>query len=159
MDLRLVPFAREHGATIVGWVTTADDAMRWASIAESPEHDVFERWHAEAGVRPFALLEAGRLTGYGEVWLDPDEAEAELARLLVAPEARGGGVGRRLVGLLVAEARRAGFERIWLRVVPSNEPALACYRAAGFEPVSRTLEARFNAGQPRRYVWMSSRHA
>jgi ribosomal protein S18 acetylase RimI-like enzyme len=67
---------------------------------------------------------------------------------------RGRGLGRTLIAMLAAEARRMGFVDIWVRVVPSNAAALACYRAAGFERTDGTEEAMFNAGQPRVYVWM-----
>ncbi len=39
----------------------------------------------------------GRLVGYGELWLDAEENEVKLARLIVAPELRGRGLGQRLV--------------------------------------------------------------
>ena len=95
-----------------------------------------------------------RPIAYGEVWTDSDENEAELARIIVAPEARGRGVGRRLVTLLVAEAERLGFDEIWLRVVPANAPAIASYTNAGFRRAEPDEEERFNRGQPREYVWM-----
>lgn len=90
-----------------------------------------------------------------EVWEDQTEGEAELAKILVAPDVRGRGVGRRFVGLLVQRARERGFDEIWLRVLPSNAPALACYVHAGFVRARPEEEARFNEGQPRAYVSMS----
>jgi ribosomal protein S18 acetylase RimI-like enzyme len=80
---------------------------------------VFERWHAEPGVRPYLLEVAGALVGYGEVWEDLDEDEAELARPIVDPALRGHGLGRSLATLLLAEARRLGWEDVWLRA-PDN---------------------------------------
>jgi [ribosomal protein S18]-alanine N-acetyltransferase len=49
-----------------------------------------------------------RPAGYGDVWADPVEHEAELARIVVDPARRGAGLGRRLVSLLADEARRVG---------------------------------------------------
>ena len=88
------------------------------------------------------------IVGYGEVWHDPAAGEAELARILVAPDRRGRGVGRRLVALLADRARAAGFDAIWLRVVADNRAAIACYRAAGFVRASAAEESAFNEGQP-----------
>jgi ribosomal protein S18 acetylase RimI-like enzyme len=91
---------------------------------------------------------------YGEVWHDGVAGEAELARILVAPEERGRGVGRALTRLLAAEARAAGFDEVWLRVVPDNEQAIAAYRAAGFVRTSEEEERVFNEDQRLAYVWM-----
>jgi ribosomal protein S18 acetylase RimI-like enzyme len=75
-------------------------------------------------------------------------------RVLIRPDLRGRGLGRRLVGMLVARAAGAGFDQVWLRVGAENVAAIACYIRAGFARTTPEFEARFNAGQPRPYVWM-----
>ena len=70
---------------------------------------------------------------------------------IVAPAARGRGVGRTLIAALVANA---GYENIFLRVRPDNTVALATYRGAGFEDVAPHLQAEWNAPQPRPYAWL-----
>jgi ribosomal protein S18 acetylase RimI-like enzyme len=157
--VKLVSFEPEHASVVAGWVRTPEEAARWASLRALPDAGAFERWHAEPGVRPFVLVEAGRPAGYGEVWEDPGEGEAELARIVVDPRARGRGVGRTLVRLLAREARRAGVAEVWLRVAPDNLPAIACYRAAGFSRADPDEEASFNERQPVGYVWMRQRLA
>ena len=115
---------------------------------------MFARWHGEAGVRPYLLDSRGTVVGYGEIWEDPVEGEAELARILIDPAARGRGLGRAFVTLLAAEARRLGWESVWLRVMPDNEAALRSYAGAGFLRASLEEETAFNEGQPEAYVWM-----
>lgn len=56
---------------------------------------------------------------------------------------------------LVDEARARGFPDVWLRVVPSNEAAIACYRRAGFLRATAEQERAFNERQPHAYVWMA----
>ena len=56
----------------------------------------------------------------------------QLRWLLVAPAARGRGLGRRLVGEVVAFARSAGYRSVFLDTVRELEAAAALYRAAGF---------------------------
>jgi ribosomal protein S18 acetylase RimI-like enzyme len=105
-------------------------------------------------VRPYVLREGGVLLGYGELWVDDDEREVELARIIVRPERRGHGVGRLLVSRLLEKAVQTGHPAALVRVVPENGAALACYRAAGFAPVSGGERRRFNEEQPLEYVWL-----
>jgi ribosomal protein S18 acetylase RimI-like enzyme len=140
---------------VLGWVADREEADRWASAgSRALEPELLREWHAEPDVHPYVCLDGEELVGYGEVWEDREENEAELARILVDPARRGEGIGRRLTALLCGRAAEAGFDDIWLRVVPANEPALAAYRAAGFVRASAEEEAAFNAGQPCAYVWL-----
>lgn len=154
MEARLVPFDQAQAETILGWVRSPADGEAWASLSEAPGPEVFRRWHADPDVTAFVLERGGTPVAYGEVWRDEAEDEAELARIVVDPAARGRGVGRRFVGMLAAEARRSGLSEVVLRVHPTNAAALACYAAAGFERYGPEEQAAFNRGQPREYVWM-----
>jgi L-amino acid N-acyltransferase YncA len=51
--------------------------------------------------------------------------------------ARGKGVGRELLGRLVAEAPSHGIWTIQTSIIAANEPSLALHRAAGFRSVGR----------------------
>ena len=103
---------------------------------------------------PFTWLDGGVPIGYGEIWEDREADEAELARLIVEPSARGRGEGRRLTRALADEARRRRFAEVWLRAVPDNVPAIRAYEAAGFVRAAPDEEAGFNAAQPRAYAWL-----
>jgi ribosomal-protein-alanine N-acetyltransferase len=59
--------------------------------------------------------------------------ELQLINIAVHPEHRGAGVGRRLMGFLLQEARRRQAARIFLEVRPSNRPALRLYARTGFK--------------------------
>ena len=151
----LVPFRRDHARTVAGWVRTLDEAAAWATLDRLPDDATFERWHADPDVHPFLFLDgAGAPVAYGEVWEDPDEDEAEIARLIVDPSQRGRGIGRVLARALADEGHRRGFAAVWLRVVPSNAGAIRAYGAAGFVRAPEEQEASFNVGQPVDYVWM-----
>jgi ribosomal protein S18 acetylase RimI-like enzyme len=113
-------------------------------------------WAHEDGVEPFGLYREGRLVGYGELWVDDDEAEVELARLIVDPGERGQGLGRCLVTGL-ADLARSRYPRVFLRVHPDNIAAQRCYAAAGFGPVEPQQAAAWNASQPVDYVWLTAR--
>jgi ribosomal-protein-alanine N-acetyltransferase len=58
--------------------------------------------------------------------------EAELLTIAVAPEARGRGLGHRLMEAFEAEAARRGATRAFLEVAEDNDAALRLYRARGY---------------------------
>ena len=55
-------------------------------------------------------------------------------RVVVDPDFRGRGVGRALARHAVLEALQQGLTKIVVEVVADQEPAIAMFRALGFEP-------------------------
>jgi GNAT superfamily N-acetyltransferase len=89
------------------------------------------------------------------MWVSHRENEIELAHLVVSPDRRNEGVGRRLVAELMTEGARFQSRIAWVRVVPENTAALRCYRAAGFRFAPAEQESELNSLQPRNYRWLS----
>jgi ribosomal protein S18 acetylase RimI-like enzyme len=149
-------FRESDAREVARWPTSLDEVRRWAGSDPGWPVDVsvFGRWHADPDVRPYVKCDDEQPVGYGEVWIDEPEQEVELARIIVSPDHRGQGLGRRLVRLLLDRASLSGLPDAFVRVVPENGPALACYRGAGFSPISELERAEFNRGQPVEYVWM-----
>lgn len=155
MRYRFEAFDESHAETILSWVESPTDREAWASRADLELSPTLVRaWHSDPDVQPHVLFEDGEFRAHGKVWADEAEAEAEPARVVVAPARRGRAVGRGLVRLLAQRALALGFDAIWVRVLPTNRAALACYRAAGFVQAAPAEEAAFNVGQPRQYLWM-----
>lgn len=86
-----------------------------------------------AGVLLVARLN-GRAVGCGAVKLH-HTAPAEIKRMWVSPEARGHGVGRRLLAALEREARAAGATVARLETNGALTEAIALYRRAGYVEV------------------------
>jgi ribosomal protein S18 acetylase RimI-like enzyme len=150
--VELTVFEASHAAAVAGWSRSAEECRRWCSRDEvSPE--VVAGWSAAADVAAYVGIEEGQPVAYGELWLDDDEAEVELARLIVAPARRGRGLGRELVTRLTERALRH-HPAVFVRVHPDNRPALRCYAAAGFLPVPPPQAQEWNRGQPFPYVWL-----
>jgi GNAT superfamily N-acetyltransferase len=64
-----------------------------------------------------------------------DDGAAEVKRMYVVPDARGHGVGMRLLSRLEDEARRLGYARLRLDTAATLEAAQALYRRAGYEEI------------------------
>jgi len=156
---------RRHGpeAVTVARAETLDDLdavrglvrdfFRWAmtQVAEQADADVdaqnpsvFANLDAElAGLPgrfapPSGCLLLARLNGapagcvafYGQ-----DATTMEIKRMFVRPEAWGKGIGGRMLDVLLAEARAAGYVRYLLSTHRKLHPAQALYRRVGFREV------------------------
>lgn len=104
------------------------DAGGWIFIAEDDES-------REPGTRVL-----------GTCALIYEHGTFELAKMAVAPEARGRGVGRALGEAVIARARALGIPRIELLSNTLLGPAIRLYRALGFVevPLPPTEYARAN---------------
>ncbi|MEU1074605.1 MULTISPECIES: GNAT family N-acetyltransferase [unclassified Streptomyces] len=79
-----------------------------------------------------ALGVGGGLAGFIAVSYAPWNRRLVIEDIEVAPEHRGRGVGRALVGLAVGYARERGAGHIWLEVTSVNAPAIHAYQKLGF---------------------------
>jgi ribosomal-protein-alanine N-acetyltransferase len=86
-----------------------------------------------AGYYSLALEVAGAVTGYGIMSIAA--AEAHLLNLCVHPSSQNMGFGRRLLNALLAKARDAAADKVFLEVRPSNLRALRLYYSVGFEQI------------------------
>lgn len=130
------------------WLCDPDDCA-W-TIGHTPfRKEDFASWFDAPDQELWVLDSESGPVGYGEVWVDEESGDVELAHLVVAPEQRGRGLGRTLVDLLCERAGDAGFPFVYMRVTPNNEQALACYGAVGFREMTEIPD-----GWPKEYVWL-----
>jgi putative acetyltransferase len=86
------------------------------------------------------LEEDGRVVG--TVGLFPlRDGVCELRKMYLAREARGRGLGRRLLDHALERARELGFRRVELETSSKLVEAIALYRRYGFEPVDGCHQA------------------
>jgi ribosomal-protein-alanine N-acetyltransferase len=118
--------------------------FRWWHVAAALpiEADLFgpERWSAPmfwnelaSGHHYLAAVDdAGELVGYAGLAVGD---EAWIQNVAVRRDAQRAGVGRELVGALLAEADRRGARKTLLEVAVDNAPAQRLYARFGFEAV------------------------
>jgi ribosomal protein S18 acetylase RimI-like enzyme len=105
---------------------------------DAPVCDVLGRF-AEVGhddTRMWYLLER-RGDPAGCLLMTADRERGELQYLGVAPEYRGMGAGKVLLQYALRVASELGLEVVVAGVDAENDPAIAIYAAAGFEPAAR----------------------
>lgn len=153
--MALHPFTMTHAATVASWPRSAEEAAMWCGTGEFPVSvERVAGWQQEDDVQAYLLIMDDILVGYGELWLDAEENEVELARIIIAPAERGEGLGRLLVHELLSEAEKASYPEIFMRVHPDNSVALRCYQRVGFVQVEAALAKEWNAVQPVEYRWL-----
>jgi len=82
-----------------------------------------------------ALSETDEIIGYTGGWLIPPELQ--MANIVIHPQFRCKGIGRRLLEVLIKDAESEGCHQGTLEVRASNAHAQSLYRAAGFKETSR----------------------
>jgi diamine N-acetyltransferase len=78
----------------------------------------------------------------------------ELSRLYVSSTFQGSGVGARLMEACLTEARRAGYQTMWLGVWKENVRAQAFYQHCNFSVVGEHV---FQLGADRQTDWLMER--
>lgn len=64
-----------------------------------------------------------------------DDTRGEVKRMYVVPEARGRGLGRRLLEELEGEARRLGYASVVLETGDRQQEAVGLYESTGYERI------------------------
>jgi len=141
MSVELRGFDDGYGVQVAGWALDEKEVALLSGRVVYPFPDeLLASWRTvDSDIHPYLLFDGERPVGYGEVWLDDEEDEVELARIIVDPEVRGRGVGGELVRALLGPALNAGYSEVFLRVRPENAAAIRAYHGSGFVDVPAAL--------------------
>ena len=114
-----------------------DLAALHAQAFEAPwDEHAFAELLASPGVYAIGAEDEGLA---GLILMRAIAGEAEVLTLAVAPSHSRRGVGRALLDAALVVAAAAGAERVFLEVAEDNAPAIALYRAAGFDKAGRRV--------------------
>ena len=136
-SLRLREVTRADAEDLYRWRMDERSRPMFRSVEVVPfeVHRAFvERYFTDGNTDHWFVIEAagvpvGTITLYH---LSADGREAEWGRLVVDPQQRGQGYGRRALGLLIAHARAAGVRKLRCEVLEGNDVAANLYTEAGF---------------------------
>ena len=150
--MEIVAFAREHGP-----------AFKSLNEAWISKHFVLEAKDRETlgdpqgtiiakGGRVFMALQDGRAVGCAAL-LKMADGGYEVAKMTVAEELRGSGLGRALMQRCIEAGAADGAPRLYLETNASLRPAIGLYVAMGFVhlPPTETPYARADTFMERRY--------
>jgi ribosomal protein S18 acetylase RimI-like enzyme len=131
----IVPLSADHGGALVRFFADLPAGDRTFIKEEVTDPATVRAWAAgpAGSSRWIAVDDRGAVLGYVAVlpmagWSD----HVGEIRLVVAPAARGTGLGRDLARHALVQAVEAGLTKLVVEVVPDQGPALALFSALGF---------------------------
>ena len=135
-------------ARIIREVMTEYGAIGCNFSISDPEVDaMYEAYPAPASA--FFVIESdGRVLGCGG--MGPLQGGArdvcELRKMYFLPELRGAGMGAKLLAVILAAAREAGYRRCYLETLGSMQEARRLYLKHGFQPIDAPLGSTGHSG-------------
>jgi RimJ/RimL family protein N-acetyltransferase len=163
--LDLLPFTETDIDRLISWVPSPEAHFVWtASGFEYPlDRGTFRKFLAESAQKGDRLIfkaverESGEAVGHIELGaIQPLHRSLRIGRVLIAPEARGRGLGdemmRRALEIAFGELR---MHRVELGVFDVNTRAIACYERVGFRREGVRREAWRALGRTWSEVLMS----
>jgi putative acetyltransferase len=128
-------------AAVIREVMTDCGAVGPGFSINDPEVDFLSRAYAAPRSAFFVLETGGRVVGGAGIapLAGGDADTCELRKMYFLPEARGLGLGRRMLDTCLEAARAAGFRRCYLETLASMRDAARLYERHGFAPVPKPL--------------------
>jgi GNAT superfamily N-acetyltransferase len=99
------------------------------------ELDAYSEYEFFPPAGAFLVLESRGITLAGGALRRLEPGVGEIKRMWTAPDHRGRGYGRRVLGALEAAAARRGYHTVRLQTGTSQPAAIGLYETSGYEPV------------------------
>ncbi|GHH55915.1 GNAT family N-acetyltransferase [Lentzea cavernae] len=142
MTVHIGPLTEEHAGEVMTVQRAAylQEARRYGAWDLPPLVETLDgiRAHLADGTPALGAFAGARLVG--SVRSRVDGERMEVARLAVAPDVQGGGVGRRLLRA-ISESAPAAVNVVWLFTGAESDDNIRFYESAGFVRVSEHLDA------------------
>jgi putative acetyltransferase len=117
-------------------------------------YKMYEYYQFDKAVFFVALMDGKIVGGCGIKKLDGSADEdkiCELQRMYLLPEARGLGIGKKLMEICQEKAKEFGYTKIYIESLPQMQSAISLYKKSGFEFIDQPLG---NTGHGGCDVWM-----
>ena len=122
------------------------------AFADKHLDSLFEVYNAPRSIYFVVENDDEIIGGCGVAQLDNStENICELQKMYFLPQARGIGMGAKMMELCLQKATEFGFESIYLETLPQMEDAQKLYKKVGFEYID---EPKGNTGHSTCPIWM-----
>ncbi|MFK7822072.1 MAG: GNAT family N-acetyltransferase [Planctomycetaceae bacterium] len=141
-------------ARLIRQVLTEFKAVGEGYSIQDPEVDTMSATYRNAQSCYFVIATETKLVGCGGIAPLKGEKKTtcELQKMFLLPEARGIGLGRKLLTLLLNEATSRGYEQCYLETLDRMHRANDLYIRNGFEPLPGSMGATGHCSCDRWYV-------
>jgi ribosomal protein S18 acetylase RimI-like enzyme len=140
---------KEDEVILKSWLKNKRDCLLVTNKGEYSSEDYFKWLEADDQHGYFLVDDAGAILGYGEIWVDEEQKDIELAHLIINPIMRNKGRGKTLIGLLEEKAKLFKFPIIYMRVNPENQQAVNCYTNIYYE-----IDFQLNEAWGNKWTWL-----
>ncbi|MGB3801100.1 MAG: GNAT family N-acetyltransferase [Lewinella sp.] len=142
--LKLRPIGPEDNeavAAVIRTVMTEFSCVGEGYSINDPELGNMHAAYSPPGSAFYALTKEGNIVGVGGFapLAHSDGTVCELRKMYLLPTARGSGGGRMLLHRCLDEARKDGYERMYLETVRAMTTAATMYARYGFTPLDGPL--------------------
>jgi putative acetyltransferase len=122
-------------ATIIRAALTEFGANKPGTVYYDETTDALYQLFQKEGAAYFVAEQEGELLGGGGIYPSNGlpEGTCELVKMYLKPEARGMGLGKKLIEKSLQFAREAGYKNVYLESMPELKQALHTYAKFGFQ--------------------------
>ena len=140
-------------ANVIRTVFIEDDFPKTGTAFEDKQLDFMFESYDKSNAVYFVVENNGKIVGGAGVskLVATEENICELQKMYILSEARGNGLGNKLIQLCLDKAKEFGFEKCYLETLPTMKAAHHLYQKLGFEYLDKQLG---NTCHTSCHVWM-----
>lgn len=137
MALRLRPYNGKDADTILSWCKDESAFYKWSAGVLGDYPISREQFGFVNNLMAFTAIDDEAVIGFFTMRRPSDSFdELRFGFVIVDPEKRGRGYGKRMLQLGIKYAREIyGAKKVSLGVFENNEPAYRCYKSVGFNDI------------------------
>lgn len=149
----ILPEDNPYLATIIRNSLAEFGANHPGTVYYDPTTDALYELFRTPGSHYFVATQEGRVLGGAGIFPSNGlpEATCELVKMYLVPEARGKGLGKKLITQALAFARRSGYQKVYIETMPELKKAMSVYEQFGFKYLDGPMG---NTGHTGCSVWM-----
>jgi ribosomal protein S18 acetylase RimI-like enzyme len=140
--LRLREFVEADEDKVGSWFADAGELRFFAGtrLTWPLDHEQWSGLRLDPGVSAWTAVARDESVplGHGELVAESTSV-VRFARIAIAPNERGRGLGREMLSQLVEKSRQGGYALATLFVHPDNSTAIRGYRSLGFESAAEQV--------------------